>query len=661
MDNKEIYKKAIDEIHASEDLKKTTFERIENEKSKIRRPVFIKYLAACAVFVVVFSVGAIYFKDGMKPEEKNEEVQPQIAKVENDLARFENIEQIKEVLKENSESNYYTNKGGLIDFATAEGTVSTASAEKNSADTRSETMDYSKTNTQVDGVDEADIVKTDGKYIYYVTRGKVYVIDAQDLKTQSIIETDEKNYRFTPTEIYINKDKLIAIGNSYETLKTEAEETEKDVYYNYIRSNGRTMAKAVVYDISNKNQPKEIREVAIDGYYNNSRMIGDSIYFISNKGMYYYDTIKDDEILPTFKDTAVSNKTNKIECTDIAYLEDSTDTNYLIVAGFDINKKEPATTETLFGAGTEIYASTDNLYITQSNYRYFLRNDITKTKIYKFNLKDSKISLKATTEIKGTINDQFSMDEYDGNLRIATTSNQYDEDKSKNQLFILNEDLEEIGKIDNMAKGERIYSVRFVGKVGYIVTFKQIDPLFVIDLSDPKAPEIKGELKIPGYSSYLHPYDETHIIGIGYNTKSNGYGGVTNDNLKMSMFDVSDLTNPTEMFNIDIGDGKTYSEITSNHKALFYNKEKDLIGFPITSWAYNYKNDKTGLVLYKIDLKKKEFTEYGTIEQKKDWKTNIKRAIYIGDTIYTLADYQVTSYGLEDLEKIDELELKDDE
>ena len=147
---------------------------------------------------------------------------------------------------------------------------------------------------------------------------------------------------------------------------------------------------------------------------------------------------------------------------------------------------------------------------------------------------------------------------------------------------------------------EKIYSVRFIGKVGYIVTFKQIDPLFVIDLSDPTNPTIKGELKIPGYSSYLHPYDDTHIIGIGYNTEENKYGGTVNKNMKMSMFDVSDLENPKEIFSIDIGDEYAYSEITSNHKALFYNKSKNLIGFPITYRTENYGTSKSGFVYIKL-------------------------------------------------------------
>ena len=248
------------------------------------------------------------------------------------------------------------------------------------------------------------------------------------------------------------------------------------------------------------------------------------------------------------------------------------------------------------------------------------------------------------------------MDEYEGNLRIATTSG-YDE-KAVNQLFILDENLQEIGRIDNMAKGERIYSVRFIGKVGYIVTFEQVDPLFVIDLSNPRNPEIKGELKIPGYSSYLHPYDETHIIGIGYNTKSNGYGGITTSNMKMSMFDVSDLSNPIEMFHVDIGGTSAYSDILYNHKALFEHKGKDLIGFPVTLREYRAKDDKDAFVLFHIDLEK-GFERYGEISKEIDYRTNIDRAIYIGDTLYTLADYEIRSYKLENLEELKTLKIEE--
>lgn len=656
MNNRENYKRAIDQIEASEELKNSTFEKIQ-EKQKIRKPAFIKYLTVCAVFAICFAVGSFYYKEGIPKKEEEQVVQKKVATANNDLPRFENMEQLREVIKENEQSNglkYYVDYA-VEESVTADATATNETVKSSSGNERS----YSRTNTQVENVDEADIVKTDGNYIYYITLGKTYIINSQNLKVESIIEIDEDRYSFSPRELYINGDKLIILGNSYEYTKIQTSTDSDDIYYDISRSYQNNMAKAMVYDISDKKNPKQVREVGLDGYYSDSRMIGDNVYFISTKAMYYYTGIKDEELLPVIKDTVVSDKTSRIDCTDIAYFEGTDSYSYMMVAGFNINKNEAASTETFFGASDDVYASTKNLYITCADYKYYSMEE-GKTTIYKFNLKNSQIVLQTKGEVKGLLHNQFSMDEYDGNLRIATTSNQYDEKDSENQLFILDENLKEIGKIENMAKGEKIYSVRFIGEVGYIVTFKQIDPLFVIDLSNPTDPKVKGELKIPGYSSYLHPYDENHIIGIGYNTKSNGYGGITNASMKMSMFDVSDLENPQELFSVDIGNQYTYSEITSNHKALFYNKDKNLIGFPATLREYNYKNDRDCLVLYKIDLQK-GFEDYGKIEQEIDWRTNIDRAIYIDDTLYTLAEYKVTSYNLDNLEKIAELDLENDD
>ena len=549
---------------------------------------------------------------------------------------YQDIEQLKAILKENYNSVGELNGEVMMDTVKSE---ATSSEQKES---------YSTTNVQVENVDEADIVKTDGKYIYYVSNGKIYIVKANDLTIASKIEIKSENERFYPIEIYINQNKLIVLGNSYNYEKETTSNKIGDIFEDVARVNTNNMAKAIVYDISNKEDIKQTRIVALDGNYTQSRMIGDNIYFISNKIPNYYKNIEDDNILPIYKDTAIDENTKKIECNDIVYFEGTESYNYMLVAGFNINNNNPVNTETFFGAGSTVYASENNLYIAQSYW-----SDDHKNTIYKFNLKDSQIKLKCKGEVKGYLNNQFSIDEYEGNLRIATTSG-YDEN-SNNQLYILDENLNQIGKIDNLAKGEKIYSVRFIGKVGYIVTFKQIDPLFVIDLSNPTNPIVKGQLKIPGYSSYLHPYDETHIIGIGYNTKSNGYGGITNDNMKMSMFDVSDLQNPKEMFNVNIGDKYTYSQITSNHKALFYNKDKQIIGFPVT---YSNKNNKyiNSLVLFKIDLEK-GFEKYGEIKQDINYKTDIDRAIYIGDKLYTLSNLQITQYDFNTINKINEVKL----
>ncbi len=649
--NKDNYKKAIDEIHASEELKQKTFEKITQNTEKNKIIPFRKLLAACAVIVIMFSVITLYYERNKPNEEQlpheNQETKTIAKKEKNDLPRFENIEQLREVLKENSNSRDL-NKSEGIALDTIMTNTSSAKEEKQ------QETNYSKTNTQVENVDEADIVKTDGEYIYYIENSKVYIIKADTLKTISEIEIKEKKEQFTPNEIYINKDKLIILGNSseYEENKTITETI--GIVRDYVSVKSNSMAKAIVYDISKKEEPKRVREVGLDGYYQNSRMIGENIYFISSKRSYYYDGCKDDEILPLLRDTASNYQEKRIECTDIAYFKESESNAYMLVAGFNINNNEEANIESFFGANDDVYASEKNLYIAQTNYNYG-NYELSTTTIYKFNLNNSQISLKCKGEIKGNLNNQFSMDEYDGNLRVATT-NGYDEE-SENQLYILDENLKEIGKIENLAKGEKIYSVRFIGKIGYIVTFKQIDPLFVIDLSNPTAPVVKGELKIPGYSSYMHPYDETHIIGIGYNTKSNGYGRVTNANMKMSMFDVSDLENPKEMFNINIGEKYASSEITYNHKCLFYNKDKNLIGFPVTYREYDAKNDKNSFTIFKIDLEK-GFEKYGEIAQKIDYRTNVNRSIYIGEKLYTLSETKIVAYDLNTLEKIEELELK---
>ena len=632
--NKDNYKKAIDSIHAKESLKTDTFEKIIAKKQT--KYSYIKYITACATMLfVIFSTGIIYInKDKLNLEEKRPDIQ--IAEVKDDLPRFENIEQLKAILKENYNSVRELNGEVMMDTVKSE---ATSSEQKES---------YSTTNVQVENVDEADIVKTDGKYIYYVSNGKIYIVKANDLTIASKIEIKSENERFYPIEIYINQNKLIVLGNSYNYEKETTSNKIGDIFEDVARVNTNNMAKAIVYDISNKEDIKQTRIVALDGNYTQSRMIGDNIYFISNKIPNYYKNIEDDNILPIYKDTAIDENTKKIECSDIVYFNGTESYNYMLVAGFNINNNNPVNTETFFGAGSTVYASENNLYIAQSYW-----SDDHKNTIYKFNLKDSQIKLKCKGEVEGYLNNQFSIDEYEGNLRIATTSG-YDEN-SNNQLYILDENLNQIGKIDNLAKGEKIYSVRFIGKVGYIVTFKQIDPLFVIDLSNPTKPIVKGQLKIPGYSSYLHPYDETHIIGIGYNTKSNGYGGITNDNMKMSMFDVSDLQNPKEMFNVNIGDKYTYSQITSNHKALFYNKDKQIIGFPVT---YSNKNNKyiNSLVLFKIDLEK-GFEKYGEIKQDINYKTDIDRAIYIGDKLYTLSNLQITQYDFNTINKINEVKL----
>jgi len=252
------------------------------------------------------------------------------------------------------------------------------------------------------------------------------------------------------------------------------------------------------------------------------------------------------------------------------------------------------------------------------------------------------------------------MDEHNNTFRIATTTGDMWRNTSKNNVYILDEDLKVLGKLEGLAEGERIYSTRFAGDRMYMVTFRQVDPLFVIDTSNPRAPELKGMLKIPGYSTYLHMVDENHILGFGYDTEVNQWGGTVNGGLKISMFDVSNVNKPKETFTEIIGKSGTYSELLYNHKALMFSLNKGLMAFPVNRTAENYKSDFSGAYVYNVSNdsislkntithKESEFDSYGD---------NIKRIIYIGDYLYTFSENKMQIHGINTNKKVNELIIK---
>ncbi len=679
MNNSEEYKKAVDQIHAPEELKQKTFEKMkkQNTTQAGNNILFsLKLLSAVAVCLIVFTVGYKQIEQRGIDYTKKDPKEIATVQIESEeLPRFKNIDELLNILKENNQQ-YFTNgmmakSTGLVD------TVNEAESEDLSAGSQDRALssevysdDYSKTNNQVEDVDEADIVKTDGKNIYYVSNSIVNIVDGKSLELLSEIRgfiNNNDGESFRPYQIFVNGKKLVVIGTYTKTEKIEENGlNEKKIAYSYFGMNMQQKTKAMLYDLEDIRNPKLVRELALDGYYKNARMIGDNVYFISVKGnIYYRNDIKDIDILPVVEDSIATTNSKTIDCTEIAYFPGSTNYVFTLIGGFNINNEEPLNVETFFGAGDIMYCSKDNLYLTQMVWEEdYTRN---KVEIYKFELDSSKISIKAKGEVEGYINNQFSLDEFEGNLRIATTvivrpsdyneeTDEFIEEETTNRVYILDENLQELSRIDNMANGEKIYAVRFMGRVGYVVTFEQIDPLFVLDLSDSRNPQIKGELKIPGYSSYLHPYDDTHVIGIGYNTKDNGYGGVRNSNMKMSMFDISDLNNPKEMFNIDIGGEYVYSEVLYDHKALFYKPSDNLIGFPYNSYSEDYDEDHYVFEIFHIDLEK-GFEEFCKINQEYDYGKNISRMVYIGNIAYGLASEKIISFDLNTKELLHELDL----
>lgn len=666
---KKEYIDAMNEFKASRSLKSKTLEKITKKKNYMK--IYLAVGASVFIFVMAISIGISPINNN-----KNKVAPLEVVEEDEGLPKLENFENLYEIVKDKN-TKYYE------DGAIEESVTDTVKSENSSSSsekylTNTERLDYSKTNVQVEGVDEADIVKTDGNYIYYISSEKIVIVDAKnsnDLKIVSEINYEED--RFYPKELYINDNKLIVIGessnNNYRKL------IEVDSSYSYITKRS-TIAK--IYNIKDKNNAKLEREIQIKGNYLSSRMIGDNIYLIANEYIYSYlfkdkeiSQIDEESLKPMYKDTAVSNEEKSIAYNDIYYFPDSEDTSYLIIAGFNVKNNEEANIKTYLGAGEDIYSSQDNLYITRVKYEYkdsklfdnYYSHDV-NTYIYKFKLENSKARYINSGSVPGKVLNQFSMDEKDGYFRIATTdSENWRSETNTNNLYVLDENLKIVGKIEGLAKGEKIYSVRFMGNRAYMVTFVQTDPLFVIDLSKPEKPTVLGELKIPGYSKYLHPYDETHIIGFGENTKTNKYGGVVTDGMKMALFDVSNPNSPKELYSVDIGDKGTYSEILNNHKALLFSKEKNIIAFPISISEEGERRSKLkfqGAIVYGLDLEK-GFTLKGRIEHMKvedgyknyDSEKEVERIIYIKDSLYTLSRGIIKATNIDTMKEESKIDL----
>ncbi|HOQ36511.1 MAG TPA: beta-propeller domain-containing protein [Acetivibrio sp.] len=560
--------------------------------------------------------------------------------------------------------------------------------------------DYSTTNVQVQGVDEADVVKTDGKYIYQVNRDRIVIIKAygtvtedayssSKMKIMSTLKFTDDN--FTPQELYIDGDYMVAIGMHYEEspyVPYKKYEDRMSILPYYPR---KSTAKAIVFDIKNRADVKKLREVEVEGDYISSRKIDNVLYLITNKnsGAYY----EDDKLriqTPTYRDTAVSKDYVEIGCPDIRYFPDSKEANFLNIAAFDITGNEKANIQTYLGAGQNIYASAENLYVAVTHYNYYrirdtLAVDIARgvgditTTVYKFSLNGEKVTYLSMGDVPGSILNQYSMDENNGYFRIATTTGQVwgtGDNISKNNVYILGDAMNIVGSVEDMAPGEQIYSVRFMGDRGYVVTFRTVDPLFVIDLMDPSNPKILGSLKIPGYSDYLHPYDENHIIGFGKDTveiKDNAYYL----GMKIALFDVTDVENPIQKFSETIGDRGTDSELLHNPKALLFSKSKNLLAFPVTVMEVKNKSRNSdyleygeftfqGAYVYNIDTEdgfvlKGRITHISDEEYKKagsyyyNPERFVERILYIGDTLYTLSPGMVKANGLNDMEEKDSL------
>ena len=569
--------------------------------------------------------------------------------------------------------------------------------------------DYSKTNIQVEGVDEADIVKTDGEYIYIVSGGNITIVKAYPPEEAKVLS--KISLEGSITGIFINGDKLAVFETEYgiyplyevwdsPSSSEEVNEAATDDEPSSVPEpkNGSTTVdepprvptpivyeppttSIKVYDISNKENPVLTRNFAVDGNYFSARMIGDYVYVVATQYTFFIET---DVFLPRVHS---DNETEVIPADDIYYYNFS-DTSYsftsIVALNIQNDAQEPTHETILLGGTSAIYVSQNNIYLTFPDYTW-QEDETMKTAIQRIKIDKQAITFAAQGEVPGYVLNQFSMDEHNGYFRIATTTGHiartFTEATSENNVYVLDMNLNVVGKLEDLAPGEKIYSARFMGDRCYLVTFRKIDPLFVIDLTEPTAPKILGSLKVTGYSGYLHPYDENHLIGIGKETEAAEkddfawYQGV-----KISLFDVSDVSNPVELAKYEIGDRRSDSPVLWDHKALLFDRARNLLVLPImlaeidpSQYDGEVPPDAYGEYVwqgaYVFDISLDGLELRGRITHMEDnadllklgyyftSSYSVERSLYIDNVLYTISGMKAKMNNLETLAEINEVEL----
>lgn len=580
------------------------------------------------------------------------------------LTTAKDYKEIEKCIKEYNKQMARDNNSMAIGLYESASSADAATAESSNV---SDTGGYSDTNVRENGVGEADIVKTDGKNIYTLCRSVVTItaIDNGSMEKLASIEQDAERY---VEDIYVQDDKLVLFG----TLGRQVGNSEdSEAYDGYYENNTYVQ----VYDISDPSNPKEIGNMEQSGGYNTSRIVDGYVYVLSQFHPYEDNvTARDLWYIPE-----VQGKS--IEAENIYMPQEAEGNEYTIITAFSLDDpSEKTDSKAVFGYSDVCYVSENNIYITSN---YYEDSDVSRTLIRKISYTDGKLAGVAQTKIKGMLNDSFSIDEYEGNLRLVTTIDEIysndnimplnetaDETADKNgttdksdaskvnekavagnvkdavpgtnSLYVLNDKLEIIGSIHNLAKDETIYSARFMGDTGYFVTYRQVDPLFSVDLSDPENPKILGELKIPGFSEYLHPYGDGKLLGIGRDVSEDGF---TTEGVKLSMFNVTDPSNVTEENKYTIEESYG-TDVGYNYKGVFVDVQKNLFGFVTYHDGVTYQ-------LFTYD----EAEGFKEVMSRQLSGYEGSRGLYIGDVFYLVSGNMIESYSMNGFEKMDDIVL----
>ena len=503
--------------------------------------------------------------------------------------------------------------------------------------------DFSSTNTQIQWVDESDIIKTDGKYVYFYNQDKksVFIGDVQDPKNIKIIKEIKIPNNISSPVLYIDENRLIIVGWGYIHAKSH----KSDNYYSW---NTSSKVFTIIFDTTDISNPSLIKMFVSDGDYSKSRKIWDTLYLLSNKSFYvpyylfdqeWYKAFDSSVIMPksmeltkttdvSKQNTLVNNKKypyevtagNIVDCDEISYSfpdKDSFDEiefspSFNIISAINIRDiQQNVETDVIAGNSAEIFMSQDSLYITD---RQYIKNNFrcapgmmciqpfffwgSNTIVHKLNIDKQNVDYQTSALIPGSPLNQYSMDEHEGNFRIITQK--YSPEKNT-AVYTLDENLKLLWSLDGLGKTEDFKSSRFMWDKLFLVTFEQIDPFYVIDMSDDSQPKVLWELKIPGYSTYLHPYDENHIIWIWYNTTQNKWWGTINDGIKIDLYEIDYNRAPADKVEEDengnfqenlwdiyvaqkftktIGEYGSTSEATYNPRMFMWNANKNLLLLP---------------------------------------------------------------------------------
>jgi inhibitor of cysteine peptidase len=593
------------------------------------------------------------------------------------MNHFSSYEELRDYLTANTTNSYTqsfwsrSEKSAGLSYYVAE----PAPAHLGAADSEQNDLSHSTTNIQVEGVDEADTVKNDGRYIYRVTTeytysgtiNVVYILkaDPQDPKVVAKITLENNTY---PAGMYLSGDgnRLVVIASKYQPLLIDVFNADDSMSYAYQPDVSTFL---YVYDVSDKAYPVLVRNFTTTGDYFNSRMIGDYVYAVVSQPA---QVLGNAVTLPRVYETT----SGEAEVTDIkpssVYYADTVPSYFTFTTFIGLNiaddMQEPTNMTLMLGGTSTMYVSTENIYITYPTWS----DEGQFTSIYRVSVNGSALAFEAEGSVAGYVLNQYAMDEYNGYFRVTTT---WSKETTINYVSVFDMNLTKVGELllPKFEERETIQSTRFMGDKCYVVTFEQKDPFFVIDMADPTQPTVAGQLKIPGYSSYLHLYDENHVIGLG----------MENSTVKLSLFDVTDVNAPTETAKYIVDGDWTYSDALYEPKAFLFDKQKDLLVIPVSITQYGYVSGSEGTekrydaeggywqgaYVFKVTLDGGFELRGGITHQENatgtqymvpygiSYNANVDRALYIGNTLYTISNAKVKLNSLADLSPIAEVNL----